>query len=664
MIKRDYAKPILLTLILANPAIIFLLTGSISITLLSLISVFVLIFFLLARNKNAIPILLLNFISLFSILIYAEVVFKYGFSDFIIENLYEIKGDYYFNKPFLEKKIEDKEYSAIYKTNISGYRIPTIVDQNKKVNNCDWLFIGDSFTQGAQVEYEDLYTSYLYKKNPDKIIVNAGISGFGIGEELSYYKTEGYKLKPQKVILQLCSFNDFMNVSRSRNKFSDYLMEYSDLARFVLYNLKYKPPGELPLGRWTEPFHSSEEDNREFNIFYKNKSTAQIQEIELFKYYLSSFKREVEKNGSELIVFLIPTKEQTYSRYFNEVINSFNLEREQFDMEYPNNLVSSFCDSMDIKFVDCLDGFQTSSENVFFEYDEHLNPYGHYALAEILKENLIDSLDNGITLITESLTNERYPSCSKNNIFYQGLRNHNMELFMKDIELKNEIRLTYNDVDESHPVVNRRKNLIAFTEGNQSLHNTKVALLDLITFERSYLNSEENIFSSIPDFSDDGNFITYVKWEWNEENKNYTIPNIVMNDLSNLNSEKYITQNNFEDWRPVFSPDGNSIAFISKRKEFFDLYLVDIISGKIEQLTNTNYDEWDPSFSSDGTKIIFSGKKDENWDLFEIELATKKVSRITNTKGDEWDAQYCGEEQIIYAGEFGFFSCIYEKKMK
>ena len=53
--------------------------------------------------------------------------------------------------------------------------------------------LGDSFTQGAQVDFGDLFTSRLSERFPDKIILNAGISGLGIGHEYNYFVGSGYQ---------------------------------------------------------------------------------------------------------------------------------------------------------------------------------------------------------------------------------------------------------------------------------------------------------------------------------------------------------------------------------------------------------------------------------------------------------------------------------------
>jgi hypothetical protein len=208
---------------------------------------------------------LINLLVLASVLFYAEVLFRFVFKEYIIDDFYHIVGNTYINKPFLEKHINDKEYSVLYRTDNYGFRIDQSMIDNIDIDKCDWLFIGDSFTQGAQVEYRDLFTSQLYRMAPDKIIVNAGISGLGIAQELELYRSLYPKLKPKKVFLQLCNFNDFMNVELRQPALTEYLMEYSDLVRSILYNIKFQSPGELPLGRWTEPFYSIESQNQKRN---------------------------------------------------------------------------------------------------------------------------------------------------------------------------------------------------------------------------------------------------------------------------------------------------------------------------------------------------------------------------------------------------------------
>ena len=211
-----------------------------------------------------------NLAAIASILFHAEVIFTMVYADKDIPNLYELHGKYYFNKPYLDRQFNDPEFVTRYKTNCQGYRIDDLTSQNQKIEKCDWLFIGDSYTQGAQVEYNQLFSSSIYKDFPDKVIVNAGISGAGLYDELNYFKDKGKELSPKVVFLQIGAFNDFMNIKEHVPSLQDYIMEWSALYRYFEYNIANSD--ELPLGRWTEPFFPNKEDNIDNNIFFKQTS--------------------------------------------------------------------------------------------------------------------------------------------------------------------------------------------------------------------------------------------------------------------------------------------------------------------------------------------------------------------------------------------------------
>ncbi len=662
MPNQELGKYFLLSASLFNPAITYLLFESILFSAILFLGS-ILIIILLSKLHKLLLVYGINFLLLISFFLYAELIFRFGFTEYVINNFYQIENGYYFNKPNLVEHIEDKEYKVLYKTNQNGYRIPSSLDASQTVNECDWLFIGDSFTQGAQVEFKNLYTSQLYRKFPDKVIINSGISGFGVIEEYNYFKNAGYKLKPKKVFLQICSFNDFMNINEKNNKLSDYLIQFSDFARFLLFNIKFKSPEELPLGRWTEPFCLRKEDNENYNIFYKDKSDKQLEDLKKFNKYLALFKQEVEKHGGELIVFLIPTKEQTYQSYLNEVLTSFKIPEDKLNMSFPNSFTEQICNKLGIQLIDLLDKYKNSSENVFFEFDEHLNEHGHYITAEGIFDSIQKYKKDKVEILSKNFLGERYPSYSndENFILYQGQRDGNMELFLNNKDMDSEIWLTDNNINETHPILNPKKNIIAFTEGNADEFTTNIVLLNLNNKERTTLTKEVNTFGAIPMFSLDGDFIVYPEWKWDDEIQNFTSPNIVICPIDSIDFKTQLTNDEFENWRPIFTPDNKSIIFISKRDGQFDIIKKEIESGKETQLTDTSFDEWDPQISNEGNQLVYAAHKNDNWDLYTLDLEYNKSQKITETLGNEWDPYFSNDgKRILFAGEFGFFHCIHE----
>ena len=302
--------------VLLNPITLYLLCNSLFFALaLPCIAILLLVLIWKQPMLSRFKIYFFNILFLISISYNAELIFTTNFSDRNIPNLYEIRGKYYFNKPYLYQTFEDYEYSSVYITNKQGFRIDETQNTNIEIEQCDWLFIGDSFTQGAQVEYVDLFTSKAYKYFPNKTILNVGISGYSIIDEYNYYITEGYKLGSNKVFLQLCIFNDFMNVKPNSIGITEYMMQYSNLYRYLFFNMQYASPSELPLGRWTEPFYNTEQANYDYNIFHTTQSEQKKQDIENLITYIKKFKDATDANNAELCVVLIPTKEQVSYKY-------------------------------------------------------------------------------------------------------------------------------------------------------------------------------------------------------------------------------------------------------------------------------------------------------------------------------------------------------------
>jgi len=652
----------LVSLLIANPVILFLATEklwvSTTITVVFVLAVQVAV----NRNLKLVTVYLVNFAVIGSIFLHAEVIFVSQFPDYIIDNLYSFEGKSYFNKPYLKKTFRDKEYTAEYFTNVQGLRIETDHDPDQEIAMADWLFIGDSFTQGAQVTFDKLFSSLLYKKYPNKIIVNAGISGFGLPQEYEYYRNVGYRLEPSLIILQLSSFNDFMKVQLRTPGFTEYLAQKSSFLRFLLQDLIYENPAQLPLGRWTEPFYAKSDQNRDYNIFYNEFSQEKTEDLEQFSYYLQLFKEEVRKHGSRLLVVLLPTKEQTSIKYLEEVMNAFEISSSQLNMLKPNLFLEELCNSLEIEFIDLLDAFRVQADPVFFEYDEHLTPLGHAIVADAIAEHLEVKNQPRVNLLSNKLAGDRYPrySLDGDKMMYQSFRDGNSELFMADADFRKSKRLTFNDIDESHPVLFQNNSRVIFTEGKAKSLRTNVVMMNIDGSGRTTITEGESQFGAIPDISQNGSLLAYAQWYYSASKQAYSQPQIVLLDRS---SEKItvLTEDKYESWRPVFSPNGKLLAYISKKEEQFDLFLLDLETFEKHQLTSTTYDEWDPMFSNDNRFLIYSAYENHNWDLFLLDLENRIRRKITDSKGDEWDPTFSPDDRrIVFAGQFGFNRAIYE----
>ncbi len=88
---------------------------------------------------------------------------------------------------------------------------------------------------------------------------------------------------------------------------------------------------------------------------------------------------------------------------------------------------------------------------------------------------------------------------------------------------------------------------------------------------------------------------------------------------------------------PAFSPDGKSVVFVSDVDGDDELYLYNIKTGRITKLTDNRADDFSPDFAPDGKEIVYVSNLDDpyKWEIYKLELKTKKIKRLTNN--NYWD---------------------------
>lgn len=84
---------------------------------------------------------------------------------------------------------------------------------------------------------------------------------------------------------------------------------------------------------------------------------------------------------------------------------------------------------------------------------------------------------------------------------------------------------------------------------------------------------------------------------------------------------------------PRLSADGKRILFQSNRSGHWQLYVLDIASGKQECLTNDTFNSNFPDWNADNTRIAFVSDRDGNEEIYLMDAAGKSLKRITNDGG-------------------------------
>lgn len=252
------------------------------------------------------------------------------------------------------------------------------------------IFLGDSFTEGNQVTYEQTFVS-LVQDYTERQTINLGVSSYSPLLYLIQTRNFVQNFEAKTVILQIFR-NDFINdrtyanslvyedgqvigFKRHDNTLLAKFVRYSYLARFLRKSqITIK---ETLRARFANHDRFSEEVNR--GILYEQNvndsditNTAEI---------LARIQQELSLMHKKLIVFIIPSKFLSQEERCCEQDRVTNVFKKQLDLR-------------NIEFIDVSSNWEKFSDqgSLFYEKDIHLTPKGHLRMAEIISEYL-DEVD-------------------------------------------------------------------------------------------------------------------------------------------------------------------------------------------------------------------------------------------------------------------------------
>jgi tricorn protease len=106
---------------------------------------------------------------------------------------------------------------------------------------------------------------------------------------------------------------------------------------------------------------------------------------------------------------------------------------------------------------------------------------------------------------------------------------------------------------------------------------------------------------------------------------------------------------------PIFSPDGNWIAFSSKRNGNWDIYLIPADGGSARQLTWHSGTDIPYGWSPDGKYLLFSSKRDTvNYSLYALDLNSARTRLLTEDYAVINNPNYSPDGKQIVYGRYGF----------
>jgi len=175
-------------------------------------------------------------------------------------------------------------------------------------------------------------------------------------------------------------------------------------------------------------------------------------------------------------------------------------------------------------------------------------------------------------------------------------------------------------------------NLFAFVKNKDkmvAISTNNDVFLKRVNSEEEENISKENLGSdAYPIFSPDGNFIAYVSMRrggFEADKHNIIIYNIKTGSRKNLTSEFKYSVNEF-----IFSPKGNYIYFTASKSAFIPIFRVRLKDKKIEKISPDIYAS-DINISGNGKYLVFFNQSvTYPKEIFKILICGKKFSQVTN----------------------------------
>jgi len=110
---------------------------------------------------------------------------------------------------------------------------------------------------------------------------------------------------------------------------------------------------------------------------------------------------------------------------------------------------------------------------------------------------------------------------------------------------------------------------------------------------------------------------------------------------------KQLTSGASIDRQPVYSPDGQRIAFSSSRGANLDICAISTKDGSLRRLTDHPAVDWDPAFLPDG-RLVFSSDRSGNFEIWIAEADGSRPRQLTRDGSDAENPSTTADGWVIY----------------
>ncbi len=295
------------------------------------------------------------------------------------------------------------EFSTHVAINSLGLRGP---ESRRQATQPRILVLGDSFVFGWGVEIEASMVAGvqlgLRQDYSELEVLNGGLPGFGLRDEVDWLRHHGLRLEPDLVVLVVMMGNDLLEATanRRRERLSEILpeagiageLQITAYRRSHLFRLT-KRAGSGLASRLGLPEPWAIGYLREMmGALALEPPLLVLEGRQASRQAVAELVELAEDHGIALAALLIPAQMQVQPEVFEALCALIDLEPSEHDPDVPGRFFAGLLAEHNIPNFDVSAAFRreiAKGEQLYFAYDPHWTPAGHDLAADLLVDFLV-----------------------------------------------------------------------------------------------------------------------------------------------------------------------------------------------------------------------------------------------------------------------------------
>lgn len=299
-------------------------------------------------------------------------------------------------------------------TNSSGMRDREHTIE-KRANQFRIMVLGDSFMEANQVNFEDAFSSVLERTlrettRRDIEVINAGVSGWGTDDELTYLVREGVKYRPDLVLVVMTLHNDISdNLAQKFHSFqngeiAERPVELTPAVSFVILKMKewlnahshlYRFLFRVSVMQWAAKQGLALESHVG-SLLRATPPDSIVRGWTITEQLLGKLSRVTHSIDAKVVVVLIPLQVQASSDLMGTFLQANNLRPEEINIFQPQETMAKITGRMRIPMIDLLPTLKAEAVTCQCELhvrgDGHWNEKGHEIAGKLVASQLAQLL--------------------------------------------------------------------------------------------------------------------------------------------------------------------------------------------------------------------------------------------------------------------------------